>query len=216
MRNVVNHIDKQDFLLAYSIARNETMTSANIQASFAATGVLLYDLDRVLEKLNTQIRTPSLVLPRLELEPWALETPHNAAEVKLQLATIRRALSSPSELALKQLAKGCELALNNAVLMAEQIRQLSNENARQVKKRAKKRRFLTTGGTLTMQEGVALQAPIVQAPIEPVEPVEPGIEAGGGVGADEPIVRPRAPRLCSVCRSGSHTARTCPERPRTN
>jgi hypothetical protein len=54
MRNGVNHIDKQDFLEAYYNTRKETMTQANISSSFAATGVLLYDPERVLAKLNTR------------------------------------------------------------------------------------------------------------------------------------------------------------------
>jgi DDE superfamily endonuclease len=211
MRNGVNHIDKQDFLQAYHDAHNKTMTFANIQSSFAATGVLPYDPDRVLIKLNTQLRTPSPPLARLEPEPWAPETPHNTTELKLQSGLIRdslkrRILSSPTESALNQLVKGCEMAMNGAVLLAEENRQLRTENARQVKKRARKRRFIATGGTLTIQEGLALQAP-VQPVIEPVEPI---IRVVSGVGADELVVRPRAPRTCSICRSLSHTARTCP------
>jgi hypothetical protein len=59
MRNGVNHIDKQDFLEAYYTAHTETMNQANIHSSFAATGVVPYDPERVLTKLNTQLRTPT-------------------------------------------------------------------------------------------------------------------------------------------------------------
>jgi hypothetical protein len=129
------------------------------------------------------------------LEPWALETLHNTTELKLQSGLIRdslkqRILSSPTKSALNQLVKGYELAMNSAVLLAEENRQLRTENARQVKKRAKKRRFIATGGTLTIQEGLALSEPTV----------EPAIEAVGRVATDEPVVRPRAPRTCSICR----------------
>jgi hypothetical protein len=102
------------------------------------------------------------------------------------------------------------MSMNSAILLKEEVRQLRAINAKQVKKRAKKRRFIAHGGTLTIQEGLALQALVVQ-PVQPViEPVEPIIGVVGGVGADEPIVRMRAPRTCSICRSLSHTARTCP------
>src|SRR5450432_3876369 len=71
IRNRVNHIDKQDFLEVYYAARTETMNQANIQSSFAATGVLPYDPERVLSKLNTQLRTPTLLpTSELGLEPW--------------------------------------------------------------------------------------------------------------------------------------------------
>ena len=84
MHNKVNYINKQDFLEAYYNARKETMTQANISSSFAATGVLLYNLERVLVKLNTQLRTPTpLLAPPIEQGPWVPETPHNTAELEL-------------------------------------------------------------------------------------------------------------------------------------
>jgi hypothetical protein len=62
MRNGVNHINKQDFLEAYYNVHKETMNQANISSSFAATRVFLYDLERVLIKLNTQLQTLTLPL----------------------------------------------------------------------------------------------------------------------------------------------------------
>jgi hypothetical protein len=215
MRNGVTHINKPDFLEAYHNAHKETMSQSNIVASFAATRVLLYDLDRVLKKLNTQLRTPTP--PPRQPEPiWAPETLYNTTNLELQSKVIKgyiqRAKSPPSllEAALDQLVKGCTMSMNSAILLKEEVRQLRAANAKQVKKRAKKRRFLAHGGTLIMQEGLALQAPVVQAVQPVIEPVEPIIGVVGGVGADESIVHPRAPRTCSICRSLSHTARTCP------
>jgi hypothetical protein len=210
MRNGVNHIDKQDFLEAYYNARKETMTQANISSSFAATRVLPYDPERVLTKLNTQLRTltpPPLPLPALDQGPWIPETPHNTAQLELQSKAIkdyikRRTKSPPSltDLALNQLVKGCEMAMNSAVLLREEVRQLRAENQRQKKKRAKRRSYIATGGVLTVQEGLELS----QSNVEPVSGVV------SGVAIDEPTVRTRAPRTCSICRSQSHTARTCP------
>jgi len=59
MRNGITYIDKPDFLEAYHDVRKETMNQSNILVSFAATGLLPYDLERVLAKLNTQLRTPT-------------------------------------------------------------------------------------------------------------------------------------------------------------
>jgi hypothetical protein len=219
MCNGVSHIDKPDFLEAYYSTCKETISQSNITVSFATTRVLPYNLERVLTKLNTQLRTPTLPprQPEVGLERWAPETLHNTAELELQTKAIKdylqrrtRSPPSPLEATLDQLVKGCAMSMNSAILLKEEVRQLQATNAKQVKKRAKKRRFIARGGTLTIQEGLALQAPVVQA-IQPViEPVEPIIGVVGGVGADEPVVRPRAPRTCSLCRSLSHTARTCP------
>src|SRR5450432_3957801 len=149
MHNGVNYIDKQDFLEAYYNARKEMMTQANISSSFAATGVLLYDPERVLAKLNTQLRTPTPPLASaIEQGPWAPETLHNAVELELQSKAIKDYLQhrtksppSPTEAALDQLVKGCTIAMNSAILLAEENRQLRAINAKQVKKRAKRRTF---------------------------------------------------------------------------
>ena len=80
MRNRVNHIYKQDFLKAFFTARTESLTLANIHSSFAATGLVPYDPERVLLKLNTQLKTPTLPLVIApEQGPWVPETPHNVA-----------------------------------------------------------------------------------------------------------------------------------------
>jgi hypothetical protein len=89
--------------------------------------------------------------------------------------------------------------MNNAVLLAEENRQLRHENKRQKRKRAKKKAFIATGGILTVQEGRDLSQ---TANIVPER----------GVVSEEATVKPRAPRTCSICKSLLHTARTCPSK----
>jgi hypothetical protein len=57
MHNGLNYIDKHDFLQVYLIARTESISIANIQSSFTATGLVLHDPERVLLKLHTQLKT---------------------------------------------------------------------------------------------------------------------------------------------------------------
>jgi hypothetical protein len=85
MRNRVNHIDKQDFLTVYLAAHTETMSLANIQSSFAATGLVPYDPKRVLSKLHTQLKTPTPPSSSHTTKqgPWGLETLRNAAQLEL-------------------------------------------------------------------------------------------------------------------------------------
>jgi hypothetical protein len=81
IRRGTNHINKQDFLQAYIIARTKAATIANIQSGFAATGLVLHDPERVLSKLCTQLKTPTppssshahIQAP----EPWQFQTPHD-------------------------------------------------------------------------------------------------------------------------------------------
>src|SRR5450432_4353438 len=91
------------------------------------------------------------------------------------------------------------MAMNSAVLLAEDNRQLRAENQRQKKKRAKRRSYIAIGGVLTVQEGLELS----QSNVEPVSRVV------SGVATDELTVRTRTPRTYSICGSQSHNARTC-------
>jgi hypothetical protein len=129
---------------------------------------------------------------------------HLTTLLKLQAKAIkdyikRRTKSppSPTNLALNQLVKGCRIAMNSAVLLAEENRQLRAENQRQKKKRAKKRAYIATGGVLTVEEGLD------RSNIEDREPE-------GGVVNQEAPTQTRAPRTCSMCKSLLHTACTCP------
>src|ERR1700722_4181481 len=107
--------------------------------------------------------------------------------------------SPPSliDLALNQLVKGCQIAINSTVLLAEENRQLQAENERQKKKRAKVKLYIATGGVLTIQEGLDLS-----------QIANEGLQST--VATQEATIQTRAPRTCSLCRSQSHTARTCP------
>jgi hypothetical protein len=73
-----------------------------VRSGFAATGLVPYDPERVLSKLNTQLRTPTPPPPPTTKQaPWVLETPHNIQELELQAKTIgefvrRRTASSSS------------------------------------------------------------------------------------------------------------------------
>jgi hypothetical protein len=207
MRDGVNYIDKPDFLTAYNRARIEAITPAIIRSGFAATGLVPFNPDRVLSELNIQIRTPT---PPLAIPPplWIPETPQHPKAVDLQAKSIKESLqrrmypnipSSPTDSAIQQLVKGCKMAMHNAMILAEENRQLRAENARQKRKRAIKRSFIQSGGVLTVQEGIEL------------------VEMAENRHREEEVeLRPqpqtRALARCSICRATEHNARTCPAR----
>jgi hypothetical protein len=210
MRNRVKHIDKQDFLQAYLIARTQAASIANIQSGFAATGLVPHDPERVLSKLHTQVKTPtppssSHAIQAPASQPWQFQTPHDTAQLELQAEAIKdyAALPTPTNRALGQLVKGCQLAMNSAVLLAEENRQLRHANERQKRKRAQKRTFIARGGVLTVQEGRDLSQNTAIVP-------------ESGVIHQEATVRTRAPPRCSICKSLEHTARTCPTNQASN
>lgn len=132
MRNGVNHIDKQDFLQAYHTANIKSMSLANVQSSFAVTGLVPDDPERVLSK-QTQFKTstptpPSSSHATAQSGPWKFQTPYNTTQLGHQAKAIMAAcLSTPTNWALNQLVKGCQLTINGTVLLAEENWQLRRE-----------------------------------------------------------------------------------------
>ena len=103
---------------------------------------------------------------------------------------------SPTRQAFRQLVKGCQIAMHNAVLLAGQNEKLEAENKRQKRKRSQRRLYLARGGVLT---GVRAQQLIL---IEENQTVRTNIEVSGQE-------RQRAPPRCSMCFSLDHNARRC-------
>jgi hypothetical protein len=65
MRNGINHIDKLDFLEAYPLARIDASKSESIKNSFGAAGLVPFSPERVISKLDIQLRTPTPPLARV-------------------------------------------------------------------------------------------------------------------------------------------------------
>ena len=103
---------------------------------------------------------------------------------------------SPTQLTLTQVFKGCEMAMQNALLLADENKQLRMANGRQTKKRSFRRSYVVRGGVLTGEEG----SHQVQLAAEANPP--------GVVEAERPP-KTRALSRCSYCGSPEHTARIC-------
>jgi hypothetical protein len=56
------------------------LTVENIKAGFRGAGLVLYNLDAILLKLNVRLQTPELLL--LIQSAWEAQTPRNAREIK--------------------------------------------------------------------------------------------------------------------------------------
>jgi len=122
---------------------------------------------------------------------------------------IRYCTQSPYSLtvkAVKQLIKGCQMAMHSAVILAAENTSLRAANKRVKRKRQKKRSYVGRGGAST---AVEVQEDQNQAIIEVEEEVQ-------AVQQPEIRVSNRALRMCSICRSLAHTARTCPTKQISN
>lgn len=142
MRNHINHITKLEFLPAFKAAYRDSITKNNIYASFRGAGLVPFNPDTVLLKLDVKLRTPTP--PATEVAQWESKTPSNAAELGSQIALVRERIqrhqnSSPTLIlkSLDQLTKGAELMMHSAVLLRSQVASLqkANEAATRRKKR---------------------------------------------------------------------------------
>jgi hypothetical protein len=198
----VNHIDKAEFLLLLQHARNEVYTARNIQSGFSAAGLVPLEPEQVLSKLQIRICTPSP--PHSPLRgPYQPETPHNLTQLEQQFTAIkgylkRRSQSppTPTDIALRQLVKGAQLAMHSAVLLARENEQLRAANARQKRRKEASRSQLAKGGSLT---GAQAQELIQQAE-----------EVPNGVGEPSAPTRQRSTLpSCMKCYSFDHQTRSC-------
>lgn len=94
MRLGRNHIDKVDFLQAFKQAREEVLTASNIRSGFAGTGLVPFDPERVLSKLQIQLRTPSPSAVQARQTP---KTPHTIAQLDHQYTVIKGLLQCRSQ-----------------------------------------------------------------------------------------------------------------------
>jgi hypothetical protein len=76
--------------------------------------------------------------------------------IKDYLKYYTKSLPSPTDCILNQLVKGCQIAINSTVILAEENRQLQAENKKQKKKRTKKKLYIAQGGILTIAERLQL------------------------------------------------------------
>lgn len=210
MRLGINHIDKAEFLYALKLARNSALTESNIRTAFAATGLVPRNPDRVLSTLQRPITPPSL--PTIVQERWQPETPHNIAQLEQQVAIIkgyiiRRSKSppTPTDIALNQLAKGCQIAMQSAVLLAAENEQLRSANERQKRKKQLKRRFISKANVIT----VADTSVLLQTAQKPQVVVDDGAFDEPILAQDDDVETEPQAITCFICRGSNHFARDC-------
>ena len=208
----VYHIDKPRFLELFLEAREKTYSTENIRSSFRATGLVPFDPTQVLCRLQTKIRTPSPPPASNQPPSLPLKTPVNIVELDY-LQRKRQREISPTDQAFQKIIKGCQMAMDNVILLQEENSRLRAENARQKRKRTR-RAFIQTGGTLTIGEGITHIEASQKAPQKSQRSQEARREVEGGeagpLETTAPKTRKRARPKCSICGSIEHNARKCP------
>ena len=95
MRMHINHVSKLEFLYSFREAFFASLTEKNIRGGFTGAGLVPYNLERVLSKLDIKLRTPTPLNSRAgSLEPWVFQTPHNPREANAQSTLIKTRISN--------------------------------------------------------------------------------------------------------------------------
>ncbi len=138
-----------EFFLAFAAAYKESITAQNAQAGFRGAGLVPFDPQAVLSKLDVKLRTPEPSRPSTATSlPWVSQTPSNPTEALSQTTLVRNRIacyqgSSPTPLfeTVAALAKGTERMAHEITLLSAEVRTLRAANkALSKRRRAKKAR----------------------------------------------------------------------------
>jgi hypothetical protein len=206
----ITHITKDDFFPAFQAAFEAVFTGQNVKGCFRGTGLVPFDPDAVISKLDVKLRTPTP--PGTSdgpPQPWVSQTPQTAAQALSQSTLIKNRVvkhqgSSPTPIltSVEQLAKATVAAGHQLTLLAAENKCLREANEALSKRRRAKRTRLQDSGPLTGEE--ASQLLVEKGVVE-----QEGRDEGAGEGSSKR--RKTGARLCGICRKPGHNARTCPE-----
>jgi DDE superfamily endonuclease. len=158
MHNGVDTIDKMDFLSIYSSIHQRAFSAANISSGFTVTGLVPLNPEKVISKLKIKlkntyttyfIKQQSIILLR--------EDPFKSLSIESTKRTASRASRSnllfiDCRAGSWKVIKGCEITMQNAVLLQQENRRLRIENQLQKKNKEAPRYFSQDKGSLTIEE----------------------------------------------------------------
>lgn len=205
----INHVSKLEFLCTFHDAFFASMTEKNIQGGFAGAGLVPYNPEAVLSKLDVRLRTPTPTEVSTTTEPWVPKMPQNPLETDSQTSLIKTHLSnhqnsSPTLMlnAVDQIAKGAKAMMHEVALLRAEVSSLCKANESLSKRQRAKRTHVQLGGSLTVQNAASL-----------LEHREVGEEAALETreGGDHVTGARMKTRRCGICSKPGHNARTCKE-----
>ncbi|EED15263.1 transposon, putative [Talaromyces stipitatus ATCC 10500] len=142
MRLGFNHIDKIDFLTTFPAARTMAYKAQSVRNSFAATGLVPFNTDRVYQQLTIQLKTPTPPPSRSsDTQSSCLQTPQNPHQFKRQMTTIKKRISrhtrSSSEVideVFTRASNAYEMSINKLTIAQKELHDLraAHEKAKQI------------------------------------------------------------------------------------
>jgi DDE superfamily endonuclease len=206
----INHITKVEFFLAFHTAYEQSITPENAIAGFRGAGLVPFNPDAVLSKLDVKLRTPTPTgTPPIDTNPWVSQTPHNprdalsqATLVKTRIAQHQGSSPTPTFIATASLAKGIEVLAHEVTLMSAEIRTLRSANEALSKRRRAKKTRIRQGSVLLVGDAhdILSQREVTEQITR--ERCSSRVGKNKGQPGD---------RRCGTCRESGHNTRTCQE-----
>ena len=202
------HITKADFFTAFYTAFQASITENNVKGGFKGSGLVPFDPESVISKLDVVLRTPSPPgTPKTPRTLWDPKTPSTTLEATAQSDFIKNRVSkhqnsSPTSIyqAIDQLSKGTQGVMHEVALLRARVAELEEANSTLSKRRRAKKTRIRNRGTLSIEEAKDL---IEQRALKDQlrsEKREERAQRQGGT---------RATRRCRVCRGLGHTSKNC-------
>ena len=195
-----------EFLCALQEAFFIAITESNIQGGWAGSGLVPYDPERVISRLDVQLTTPPSPVSR-PTGQWTSKTPYNTTEANFQQELIKACIqkhqnSSPTALleAVDQMAKGATAVMHQVALLRAENSTLQKANAALSRRQRAKRTRIPITGLLSIQDA---QDRLDQEAIQKQLAQESRRQGSQAKRASTKI------QSCSRCKEAGHNARTC-------
>ena len=204
----INHITKVEFLIAFKAAFVKSITKQNADAGFRGAGLIPFNPDAVISKLDIQLRTPTPPLQLLRTTDAQIsETPKNPTKALSQSTLVKSRIarhqnSSPTPIfeTVAALAKGTERLAHELTLVHAELRTLRAANEALSKRRRAKKNQIRTTQALTVEDATDLVAQR-----EALEEVR----RDGAVSRGTQKAGQSSGRRCGTCGETGHNSRTC-------
>jgi hypothetical protein len=90
----IYYITKVEFLTAFKAVYPRSITVQNAQARFRGAGLIPFDPQAVILKLDIKLRTPTPTSPpSADADPWVSQTPRNPTDALSQTSLVRNRIA---------------------------------------------------------------------------------------------------------------------------
>lgn len=204
----ISYITKDDFLAAFLEAFNTSITTKNIQSSFRATRLVLYNPESVISRLDPKPITPSPLVSRLNTPNSQItKTPQTSYDINQQSITIKNKIVRHENSSLTHMynvidtqARSMSRIAHKLVLLEAELKEVRAANEVLSKRCRAKKTCLQQGGSLSFQEAEDLVAANeVDEQIKEETRRRGSRTKGGELSAQR----------CSTCGNTGHNMQTC-------